>query len=400
MSTTALRLAYVCADRGIAADGTKGASVHFREMGRALVEAGFIVDGFVGRAPAHAPPLSFPVGFPVTALPAPHGASELERELDTLGSTGALLDALRSRGPHDAVYERFSLFNLGGLAYATASHIPYLVEVNSPLWLEAERYRALELHHAARALAREVFLRADHVLTVSEELRKTVIAEGSDPERVRVFPNGVNATLFSTALPASRPTVFAGKPVMVFIGSLKPWHGLEFLVAAVLHLAARRPLGVWIVGDGPLRAKLEDVARQHPETFVVEGAVAHERVPSILRAADIAVAPYPASAPTYFCPLKVVEALAAGCALVAADTPAVRELVGDPPAAELFAPEDMESFAAAVDRVLVDSNRRSWLRERGLARARPFTWTERAAEVAHLTTASVKRETTGDEVAS
>jgi hypothetical protein len=49
----------------------------------------------------------------------------------------ALLQALTAAGPHTAVYERLSLFGLAGLAHARRCGIPFVVEVNAPLWREA-----------------------------------------------------------------------------------------------------------------------------------------------------------------------------------------------------------------------------------------------------------------------
>ena len=49
MKPLSRRLAYICSDPGIPADGSKGASVHFREMARALRGHGVRVDPFVAR---------------------------------------------------------------------------------------------------------------------------------------------------------------------------------------------------------------------------------------------------------------------------------------------------------------------------------------------------------------
>jgi glycosyltransferase involved in cell wall biosynthesis len=373
-------LAYLCSDPGIAPDGVKGASVHFRELGLALRSAGVELDAFMARPGSAAAP-----SFPVTVVPCARRGEGIEAELRLLGMQERLLDALQQKGPHAAVYERFSLFGLTGLAYARSLGIPLVLEINAPLWLEAERYRSLALREAARAAAREVLCRADHVLVVSEALRAVVCDEGVEPQRVRVFHNGVAWDAFERALPAKRPPALEGRPVLVFVGSLKPWHGIEMLLEAAAAATARRPLGLWIVGDGPLRPAVERAARAHPDWIVAEGAVPHARIPSILKAADIALAPYPKSSPDYFCPLKVAEALAAGCCLLASDTAPVRELVGSPPLAALHAPDDVESFVEALERLLdAPGQRQQMARDGARYAARELTWARRAAEIQAL----------------
>lgn len=380
------RLAYISADPGIAPDATKGASVHFRELGRALARAGLEVDAYVARPPCGRDGALEATVVPVEPI-AGHGP--LARELATLGAQERLARALAARGPHDAVYERLSLFCLAGLAHARGGGVPYLLEVNAPLWEEALRWRDLALAGPARAIAREALRGADRVLVVSRALRDVVLAEGVAPERVLVAPNGVDGAAFAAAAPAERPASLAGKTTLVFAGSLRVWHGVPFLLEALAAgVAAGRDLGLWVVGEGPLSAAVEEAARRLPGRIVVEGPVPHARVASILKAADVAVAPYPAEGPAYFSPLKIVEALAAGCPVLAADVPCVREALGDPPLGETYAPGDRASFLRALDRLIADPPaaraRARHAAERVLAER---TWDHRAAEVAALVAA-------------
>lgn len=376
MTSRQPRLAYICADRGIAPDGTKGASVHFRQMGRALAAAGVDLEAFAMK-------LRDPdaVGFRVEVIGHRSKGKGLDAEVRMLASSGALLERLEKRGPFDAVYERFSLFAPAGLAYARSQGVPFILEVNAPLWIEAEKYRSLELKETARALARETLQGADRVLTVSPRLKEIVCAEGVRPEKIDLFPNGV-ADRFFTDPPCARPEALEGRPVIVFCGSLKPWHGVSFLLEAFEKLAARRAVGLWIVGDGPLRDEIEQAQQRFPGQIHWEGAVPHERLPAILKAADMAAAPYPASAPDYFCPLKVIEALAAGCPVLASDSAMMRSWVGDPPRAALFAAESVDGFASAAESILDnDEKRRTMITEGGrIARSR-YTWRRRIEEL-------------------
>lgn len=375
-----LRIAYVSADPGIPADGVKGASVHFRELGEALVREGLDLDAYVAREGT-----GQDRALPAKVIPAGRLGTGVEREVRQISGQRRLLDALSEGGSHDAVYERHSLFGFAGMAHARARGIPHILEVNAPLWNEAERYRELHLREGARGLCRDVLSGADRVLVVSRSLRDIVVGEGVPPGRVIVAPNGVNLPLFLRARPAPRPPALEGRPTMIFVGSLKPWHGVPFLLRAFRTLAERRDVGLWVVGDGPLREQAEEAARRLPGRIVVQGGVPHHEIPSLLRAADISVAPYPADAPDYFSPLKVVEALAAGCPLLASDTPCVREALGPVAPGALFEPDDVGSFVRVAERLLDDPGRRSDLSHAGREQILGMdTWARRASQIREL----------------
>ncbi len=313
-------------------------------MASALAGCGVELDVFMARKGAPKQDL------PLTVVPPPK-ASTAAREVHMLAASAAMVEALSARWPHDAVYERLSLFGAAGLAYASAQEIPLVVEVNAPLWDEAHRYRTLHLERAARALALDVMAGAKQVIVVTKELERILVAEGVEPSKVTVIGNGINPRLFADAEPAPRPAALADKPLLVFCGSLKPWHGIEFLLDAFQALICETPAGLWIIGEGPLRELVEQAAGECPN-IVYEGPVEHERIGSMLRAADIAVAPYPADAPSYFSPLKVVEAIAAGCSLVASNTLGVREAAADGTSVHLFQPDDRDGFVRAVQQAL------------------------------------------------
>jgi glycosyltransferase involved in cell wall biosynthesis len=76
--------------------------------------------------------------------------------------------------------------------------------------------------------------------------------------------------------------------------------------------------------------------------------------------------------------MPLVEAMAAGCPVVAARATSVPEVVGD--AAELFDPGSPSALAAAIDRVAGDEAWRETLRARGFRRSREFSATRMAEE--------------------
>ncbi len=341
------RVAYVTADPGIPPDGSKGASVHFRSLAAAFARIDVALDVFLARAGdvgAFAPHRA-------RTVPTPAGKGRLG-ELLQLGHNEALLAALRAAGPHTAVYERLSLFGLAGLTHARSTGVPFVVEVNAPLWREAAQFRDLALTGTARGVCLDVLQQADRVLSVSPALATELVAAGVPAANVSVLGNGADVPAFRAARAAPKPAPLRGRPTLVFIGSLKPWHGIDFLLRAFAALRAHRPCGLWIVGDGPEREAIAKARAAFPADIVHEGDVAHERIPSVLQAADIVVAPYPAAAPAYFSPLKLVEALAAGRPVLASKVPCVLDTLAGQRPLGLFAPDDVVDFVEAAERVL------------------------------------------------
>jgi glycosyltransferase involved in cell wall biosynthesis len=193
---------------------------------------------------------------------------------------------------------------------------------------------------------------ASRVFAVSSSLAAELAADGVDGSRIEVLGNGAELAAFRASATGEKPLALRGRPTLLFAGSLKPWHGIPFLLRAFAALRAERPVGLWIVGDGPERDAVATARRAFPGDIVHEGAVPHERMPGIVRAADVVVAPYPAAAPGWFSPLKIVEALAAGRPLLASRVPCVLEAVAGHAPVGLFEPDDLADFVAAARRVL------------------------------------------------
>jgi glycosyltransferase involved in cell wall biosynthesis len=344
------RIAYVCADRGIAFDGHKGASIHVREMVQAFRRADIEVGVFVRRASKG--PTDGIHAHVAARRPSPEsadpGSAEGWEELLELADQSSLLDALETSPHPDLVYERASLFGLMGLAHARRCGVPFVLEVNAPLWEEAKKFRSLRLGELAEGVARTLFRESDLVLAVSSRLRSRILAEGGDPARVHVFANGVSRAFIEDRHTAVIPRRLGQRPVVAFIGSLKPWHGVDLLLESFCDRADEHDAALWIVGDGPLRERVQAAQQSMPDRIYWDGAVDHEQIPAILRASVATVAPYPASCPDYFCPLKVVEATAAGVPLIAASVSAVRDTVPRPDVVHWFEPDSLNGLVRAI----------------------------------------------------
>ena len=386
-----MRIAYVCADPGVPVFGHKGCSVHVQEMLRALQGHGARVNLFAARVD-EAPPAGLeslqihhltPVG---DGDPLGHAAAiaALNDEL------AALLDRA---GPYDLVYERYSLWSHAAMEHAATARVPGLLEVNAPLIEEQAQYRGLRDAGGADRVAARVFRAASVLLAVSAEVAAWLARRGIARGRVQVIPNGVDAERFRPDVQPAAPGPPGGFTVG-FVGSMKPWHGLEVLVEAFARLHTRAAdTQLLLVGDGPARAAVcADIsARGLAEVVHCTGAVAPREVPGLLTSIDVAVAPYPHASDFYFSPLKVYEYMAAGRAVVASRVGQLETLIQDEVSGLLCPPGDAAALAGALERLRCEPALRARLGRAARATVlRTHTWDAIAARVLELAAAAVE----------
>jgi glycosyltransferase involved in cell wall biosynthesis len=390
-----MRIAYLCADFGIPVLGYKGASVHVREVIRALVADGHEVLAIcakMGEGNAF-PDGACAVEIPPVKLP---GARQAERtlesrELDELVYNSTLDERskdLLDRFRPEVVYERYSLFGFGGLGIARRLGVPHLLEVNAPLRLERARTKGLRLDRTAGEIELRVFSGSDCVFAVSGPLQRYLFDRGAAPARCFVLPNGVDTARFGLARSSKAVRERYGLEedaiVVGFAGSLKPWHGTDLLIEAFAELRAARPkVRLLIVGEGPE----EDALKAQAKHLGLEGAVVftgrvdHEAMPDYLAALDIAVAPYRDLSGFYFSPLKLYEYMAARLAVVASDAGEIGELVNDGVNGLLFAPGDEPQLSARLLRLVDDEALRRTLGEVAREEAERHSWTANARAI-------------------
>lgn len=310
-----MKILYVCADRGIPLLGAKGASVHVRSLTRAWQIKGHQVTLAIAKmGEGNRPPVLDRV---------------VELGADRPGQSRQLAAVIDQVAP-DVVLERYSLQSGAARAVTKSKGLALTLEMNAPLVSEATRHRGLN-DADAQAREEETLRSADRIHVVSSELRRYVNTVAPDVP-VRWIPNGADVEHFSGAEPAELPGV-GNRVVVGFTGSMKPWHGLGDLLEAFAALpnTLRGAAMLVIVGAGPdepvvrARAARPDLCGQ----VLLPGYLPHDEIPTFVRRFDIAVAPYVPVPNFYFHPLKVVEYLAAGCAIVFSDQGDIAELVGE-----------------------------------------------------------------------
>jgi glycosyltransferase involved in cell wall biosynthesis len=404
---------YLTADRGVTVMGYKGASVHVRSVVSAFGELGARVRVMTTcPGPDQGPPVAAPL---ITCRTGDlrrrltrwvahwmRGGRPLERALLRLMDNVVVYRQIRRLARvwrPDFIYERYALTAFAGALLARRLRIPHVLEVNAPLAEEEARFRGLRLAVLARWMEGWLLRRADRLVVVSHALAAHARDLGVDPGRILVMANAVDTQLFNPqrdgALTRQRYQL-NGQFVVGFSGTLKPWHGLHHLIRALgRHVPDRLAMHLLVVGDGPLRAELEDLVKELGLEGRVHftGSVAHAEVPDLLSACDVLAAPYGPLEEFWFSPLKVAEYRALGRPVVASAIGQLEETLGEDQGVVLLPPGDEPALGRALSELADDSRRRRRLAH-AAASTPPWTWRALARRVLGETEAA-RREIWG-----
>ncbi|MFJ2933560.1 glycosyltransferase family 4 protein [Streptomyces sp. NPDC087219] len=306
------------------------------------------------------------------------------------------------RGDFDVVHDNQTL-GYGLLGGPRAIGAPLVTTIHHPITVD----RQLELDAAAdwkrRASVRRwysftrmqkrVARRLPSVLTVSGTSRQEIVEHlGVREDRIRVVHIGADTDLWS---PDPAVAEVPGRIVTTSSADV-PLKGLIHLIEALAKLRTENPdAHLVVVGkraeDGPVAAAIERYGLAGAVEFVK--GISDAELVDLVRSAQVSCVP---SLYEGFS-LPAAEAMATGTALVATTGGAIPEVAGaDGETCLAVPPGDASALAAALGRVLGDSELRARLgaagRERVLSR---FTWARAAQGTAELYREAVARQGAG-----
>ena len=265
------------------------------------------------------------------------------------------------RHKYDIVHVfQLTLFTLPALAVCRLARKPLVIGMrcDAPGLEQEQPYRRVKSwaglngfarlgQPGLRLLARE--LRRPHVqiITLSTQMRESLGRYGLASGKIRLIPNGVDTTRFSPDLEQEK-----GGATVLCIAKLRHQKGIDILLLAWRSLVEQMPEArLVIVGDGPLYTSLRELADDLGIAASVEFVGLCTDVPARLRRARIAVLPSRWEG----MPNVLLEAMSAGLACVATRVSGSEELLGQDERGLLVEPGDSAGLAAALLRLLGDS---------------------------------------------
>lgn len=226
---------------------------------------------------------------------------------------------------------------------------------------------------------------ADHLIAVSEHTKNDAIKVlGLDPSRITVIHEAADERFHPNYTQAEIKIAKAkyhipDAPYLVHVGTLEPRKNLNFLVEAFAkaivdpqvkgNLVIAGKKGWYYEGLFALVERLKLTDR-----VIFTGYVADEDIPRLMVGATALV--FPSHYEGFGLP--PLEAMASGTPVISSNTSSMPEVVNG--AGLLLEPTDLAGWAIAIQRILTDTKLQQELSQKGLARAKQFSWEKCARE--------------------
>ena len=237
----------------------------------------------------------------------------------------------------------------------------------------------------ARAIERASVRGPTRLLASSTAFADELVERWGGGDRVVTLPDGVDTEVFVPGLPVDdlrRALRLTGRRVVVYLGVLTPYQGVDDLIAAWPAVAIAVPDAHLLLMGHPNEARYRDIVARAglAGSVTVTGRIDYGDAPRYLALGDVAVSAKRSATEANG---KLLNYMATGLPTVAYDGPVAREILGE--AGILAPPGDTAALAAASITLLEDAGERKWrgeaLRERAVA---AFSWSALAGRLVEI----------------
>ncbi|MEK7170190.1 MAG: glycosyltransferase [Patescibacteria group bacterium] len=252
-----------------------------------------------------------------------------------------------------------------------------------PLFFLPDQVAFYEAHQLRKSrFFRGLIKQAKGIVSISQGLKDALVLAGYLEGKILVAHDGYDEKQFVERISKSeartRLVLPQDRKIVMYVGGLEAWKGVETLCQAALFLKADGIQVVVIGGTGEEKKRFE---KRYPLiTFL--GARPYVELPQNLQAADILVLPNSATSELgskFTSPLKLFAYMASGVPMVMANVPVLKEVVGSTQAI-LFMPDDPHSLANAIGKAL-DDPEAAQRTQAAKDMVKDFTWDKRAKNV-------------------
>ena len=210
--------------------------------------------------------------------------------------------------------------------------------------------------------------RVDQIAVLCNGIKNDLITRGIAAGKMTVVFNGVSPQDFQPCAPDPQYIEewhLRGKQVIGFFGSFYHYEGLELLVEAFASLVPDYPdIRLLLLGGGPMEQKIREQvqALSLQNRVIIPGRIPHERMPGIYGLVDILAYPRHSMRLTELVtPLKPLEAMSMGKAIIASDVGGHKELILHQKTGILFPADNQHALALGLRELLSNQELRQTL---------------------------------------
>ena len=261
-----------------------------------------------------------------------------------------------------------AVLGLAGIFYAKSTQIPLVASYHTHLPKYLHHYGLGMLEGLLWELLKAAHNQADLNLCTSSVMVTELRQQGID--RVDLWQRGVDTETFHPARATSqmRHYLSQGEPtsrLLLYVGRLGAEKEIERIKPVLMSIPGAR---LAIIGDGPHRARLESHFADTPTHFV--GYLGGEKLAAAYAVADAFIFP----SRTETLGLVLLEAMAAGCPVIAARSGGIPDIVADGQNGYLFDPRDPQGAIVATQKLFADPAANLKLRDLARTEAERWDW--------------------------
>jgi len=228
---------------------------------------------------------------------------------------------------------------------------------------------------------------ADHVITVTDVWKNTLIRRGVQPDKVAVVMNVADPRIFQPAPQPAHSTTGNGPFNLIYHGTFTHRYGVDLIIQAVAQVREHIPhIHLTLVGDGESRDELvalthELALEDHVGFLPVLPAM---ELPQLIQQAHVGIVPNRSNIFTDgLLPTKLMEYVALGIPVIAARTPTIAAYF-DETMIQFFTPGDAADLAGCICALHADRMHLQHIAQQSSRFSQKYNWTNVAAEYVGL----------------
>ncbi len=274
---------------------------------------------------------------------------------------------------------------MGGMAaeFAEDLQVPLVFTFHTRYDAYAQRYMPLAPDLAStltEEVIRRYLIRCSHIIAPTPSVKEMIHKEYDIRVPVTVIPTPIALDEYKQVNPEPirKKYGLTGHQVLLFVGRMAEEKNIPLLLNSFARIVTERPkTKLLMVGDGPKEKALKALARQLGlgDSVIFCGYVSHKEVPHFSAASDLFV--FPSETETQG--LVILEALAAGTPAVAVAAPGSSDILSS--GGGLLVEGKVDTFTAAVLKLLTDTDHRRALGDQALEVAQKYAITSRTAQL-------------------